>query len=474
MRLLPFLVALKLSFLLGLVGAADEPKNGGSCTRYSLYNCATEDELDVAEAAALDKRDVGVLLDPRSVDFSHADQDTGFNISSLVRSSDFQDLSGVELHEKVSEVLSALGVGSSGENEVLKRFELQTRASGKSQYDLCLGSGKMTYTCPAYGTGQKLYDNEDWSDCNNFKLSPPKDGSTLPQAGRKHIDEHVLEKFILKQFAVDVLEREDSSETNANNNAQNLCRYLHQYWNLGWGNHLNVVNGHWAWDVIGDAWPHDDDAGAKEIVRIDSKINQVKTNVRSPPTHGCEFRMWAKANVSSETLLDKWVKDIALVGKAVAKLKLGVLLAKYLDHEDINKTYYRQAKRVSEAFATVEDQLVINYKDEQPPYVKQNLDQKWMAWIEKHTDERNTKLSQWMTKWAKVIKTHVKNGEEQKGGVKGMDADRQGLHHRMVAIVREIESMNEVDPMTGGLRKALFKNPFKPGAAPPDSPPPSP
>ncbi|KAF6832225.1 glycosyl hydrolase family 18 [Colletotrichum plurivorum] len=456
MRLLPFLVALKLSFLLGLVGAADEPKNGGSCTRYSLYNCATEDELDAAEAAALDKRDVGVLMDPRSVDFSDADQDTGFNISSLVRSSDFQDLGGVELHAKVSEVLSALGVGPSGENEVLKRFELQTRASGKSEYDLCLRLGnKMTYKCPAYGTGQKLYDNEDWSDCNNFKLSPPKDGSTLPQAGRSHIDEHVLEKFILKQFAVDILEREDSSQKTADNKAQSLCSYLHQYWHSGRRKFLNVVNGDVAWNVIGEAWPHDDDAGAKEIVRIDSKLFQTTA-------------------VTSEQTLGNWIKDIALVGKVVAKLKLGVLLAKYLDHEDINKIYYRQAKRVSEAFATVEDQLVINYKDEQPPYVKQNLDQKWMAWIEKHTDERNTKLSQWMTKWAKAIKTHIKNGEEQKGGVKGMDADRQGLHHRMVAIVREIESMNEVDPMTGGLRKALFKNPFKPGAAPPDSPPASP
>ncbi|KAF6799547.1 hypothetical protein CSOJ01_12435 [Colletotrichum sojae] len=183
--------------------------------------------------------------------------------------------------------------------------------------------------------------------------------------------------------------------------------------------------------------------------------------------------LFQTTDVTSEQLFGSWVKDIALVGKVVAKLKLGVLLAKYLDHEDINRIYYRQAKRVSEAFATVEDQVVINYEDEQPQFVKQNLDQRWMAWIEKHTDERNTKLSQWMTKWAKDIKTHIKNGEEQKGGVKGMDADRQGLHLRMVAIVREIESMNEVDPMTGGLRKALFKNPFKPGAAPPDSPPPS-
>ncbi|KAM0331456.1 hypothetical protein ACHAQA_003132 [Verticillium albo-atrum] len=480
------LPALALGYLLSL--AIADPADGGACGKYSLYNCAAAsafDDAEMAEFERMGKRDVTLPLDPRTIDFSTLDEETGFNVSNLLRRKDLEGLSAGNLHARISEVLSDPDVALEGGADISKKFELMTRAGGREPYSICkmkvvedgktkwVKKSEMSYYCPGYPNGNTLFDNADWSDCNNFALEV-KPGSTAPQASRKHIDEHILEKNMIQQFSRKVLEVElwpDQAEADKpvaeggtgkrtdevtqvgtkekEPETRVLCEYLKHYWDHS--GTVKNVDGHKVWDFVGNAWPQNNDAGAAEMVRTDSEMNGIKTLL---------FQMGKSISAKKKT--QQRAEDIDQVHHIIAKLKLGVLLVKYMDHPKVNAIYYTQAVRVSAAFEAAENGIEQNFADGKngPPYKKLGLREKWMAFMDTYTDEVIIKLSDWMKELLVYIKDHVETGKKDPGVAK-MDNDRKELHKRMEEIVKQVEGL------TGVGKPPLFKNPFKPGAAPP-------
>ncbi|KAF9882495.1 hypothetical protein CkaCkLH20_00531 [Colletotrichum karsti] len=442
-------LALNLSFLVGLVATADEPK-GGSCEKYNLYKCG-ESAFDAAELAEIAQLQEDGPLDARSIDFSAADEEVGFNITKLVRRSDFQDLQGDKLHARVEEVLGALVAGPSSDNEILKRFKLEVRAGYPTPKSFC--GKKLIYDLPGYPSGDKLYDVSDWGNCEDFNLKlPPRSGDTKPAAGREHQDEHVLEMNMLQQFGLEVLLKTPDPDDDPQNDKVTMCDYLKRYWMVsgGRGGQLNIVNERKVWTLVGDAWPHMDEAGEKEMVRVDKEVNGLKTLL---------FQVSSKDIHNKKTIMKK-AENIKTVHYVINKLRVAVVLADYLNNADVNKIYYRQAKRVGEAMDVAENGLVENWKAQPTPYRKQDLRDKWMAWIDTYTDALNKKLKTFMVMLVEVVEKHIEDGEKE---LKTMDTDRKKLHERMKATAKKVREVTKTD--------TLFKNPFKPGAAPADTPP---
>lgn len=151
---------------------------------------------------------------------------------------------------------------------------LESRQNRKDPLQVCGGAGQrtlglQTINFPNYPAGTVLYDNGDWSDCNNYVFGiRANEQSVLKEDGVnfiKYINEHVLEAQMLQIFM------------NKEFGAGGASAPCVEMGIDGWRNGRIVINGvSWdPWTFVASAYPGNHANGA-EIVRIFEPPNTIK------------------------------------------------------------------------------------------------------------------------------------------------------------------------------------------------------
>lgn len=132
------------------------------------------------------------------------------------------------------------------------------------------------------------------------------------------------------------------------------------------------------------------------------------------------------------------------------RFKESVLVAKYMEHEDIQKYYYDQGIRVGKKWKKAEDGVKIFWEKRGTTYKSVELYKMWLEWLAAYTDEVHGKLRHNITRWAKIMRDY-KKGENTKAR-RSLPQDEQDLLEILDAAVKEAEALLK--------KPRLFDNPF--------------
>lgn len=174
-----------------------------------------------------------------------------------------------------------------------------------------------------------------------------------------------------------------------------------------------------------------------EMVRTDNEINLAKARA---------FKQGTAINDVDK--MKTWFNDWDDVERVIKNLKDVILMVKYMNVQNVNDIYYRQAVRVSQAFGTAEDGIYDNWQSESEPYIKQNLDTKFLAFMRTYTQEVSEKISEYLQLWSGNLGVFYESAVNQ-GGLSAAELIIVG---KIEAIGAEINTVTANDP--------VFTNPF--------------
>ncbi|KAK7990027.1 hypothetical protein PG989_010342 [Apiospora arundinis] len=416
----------RLAWALGLVPlvSSAEPEKGAACKPYTGYKCAEpgtrfepldfDDEKGSVEA----KRDI----DPREADFTTLDSETGINVTSLVRRQDWDDANAATLHARVEDALAANDANEEdglveAYRKVTNRGLLEQRGN-RRPIDLCIGLAKQTYYAPPYpnAADDDWYDAKNWEDCQDYKLEKKTSAKIAgenaerrkkdPTTVRKYADEHILEIQMVKSFALDKfggLIRPPSKNKPQKkvptfplavpaHGYQEMCGYLNHYWN-GEAQKI-LIDGKKAWDVVGNAWPSSQSGSehdGEEMIKLETRVNGVKA------------RVFGETAIFAKEEQEKAKMDINKASEFIRNMKEMILVAEYMQRDEVQKIFKKQGDRVKANFKKAEDGLEKNWANDAQKYIKQGLDTMWADWLKKRVTKASEKLAKEISDHAGIL-----------------------------------------------------------------------
>lgn len=241
-----------------------------SCPLIQAPDCATLEGLDDADN---DPPLPGVTEDLTARDLPALD-DSEFDLDGILKRNGWSHVPAT-----LEELERRHGRGEVPEELAKVVLQIEARllgASGnKETYEFCKGDNKMSYVAGRYPTAGKVYDNLDWSKCDNFAF----DAVASENGKRKYIAEHILERQMLKHFldsefmAFDAIElgkepkyskkpnpvwaQEDPTIRPAKEADDSYCKYIGRYWDSGKNEQKNIDNKK-AWDWVALGFPNND------------------------------------------------------------------------------------------------------------------------------------------------------------------------------------------------------------------------
>ncbi|KAK8124392.1 uncharacterized protein PG998_000151 [Apiospora kogelbergensis] len=428
----------RLTWMLGLVplvSSADAPK-GDSCKVYKGYNCAepgtklepsADYDFDDSEKSLTGEKRA---IDPRDVDFTTLDSETGINVTNLVRRQDYDHVDVATLHARVEDTLEANDADEEdglveAYRQLTNRGQLERRG-GDRKLQVCLNKASMTYNAPPYpnAADDDYYDAKTWDDCQDYKLEKKTKAQVdRENAARKQkdpkikdrtfADEHVLEIQLIKAFS---LEKFGGTPRGAKpkgevpsfplavqaHDYKEMCKYLSDFWNKG--RQLSNVDNKKAWDFVGNAWPSRVDGAAhdgKEMIKLESRVNGVKARVQA-------FG-WTAIYAKDEQ--DKAKMNIENADEFIKNIKEMILVSEYMKRDEVQKIFKAQGDRVKLKFKEVEEGLEKNWAKEPRKYIKQGLDTMWAKWLKEHVPKASKKLADEIAVHAGILETFIEQRE---------------------------------------------------------------
>jgi len=294
-------------------------------------------------------------------------------------------------------------------------------SSAKQPYQFCVGDAVMSYTTLGYPSGTTLYDNKDWSDCNNFVFGV----QTTDQAGHKYIDEHILERQMLQIFLGRYVEGQPGLDT-----FPSLCKYVKNYWDGPKGIIAAGATSMKAWDYVATAFPSTKDFGT-EMVRLEEEVNLAKERA---------FKFGVAINAVDK--MNQWLKVETDAGRVVKNLKVTLLAVKYMDIPAVNHLYLTQGNRVGDYLANAEVELSKNWGS---AYKTLHLQTKWKAFMKEYTDEVRDKFEAYLNLWIGSLDFHW-----------GKNAGPPPTPSRKTLA----DNIANLETAIDGVRNTVFKNPF--------------
>ncbi|KAI0436524.1 carbohydrate-binding module family 18 [Xylaria telfairii] len=293
---------------------------------------------------------------------------------------------------------------------------------GKAEiYTLCDDDAKMPYKVLAYPSGTTRYDNQDWSTCNNFNLVT----GIAEQNGHKYVDEHILERQMLKIFA----ERALKFQPDQVGGRGTKCKYLNFYW----GGTRGYIQGVRAWDYVAQGFPNNK-AHGDEMVILEEEINLSK-----------ERAFKSGVAVNDVTKMTNYVQSFDNVNIAIKNLKDALLAVKYMRDATINGHYLTQGIRIGQQFASAEMMMQNNWMGTPTPYTPINLQGLWLQFMRDYTNEVIGKFEDFLNLWSgHLVPWLPAQGAQQ-------TPDQMTLTGKITAIRTEIDAVTAA---------GLFPNPF--------------
>ncbi|KAK5654041.1 hypothetical protein OQA88_7719 [Cercophora sp. LCS_1] len=287
----------------------------------------------------------------------------------------------------------------------------------KESLELCTGDAKMfTSKSPKYDDGSLIYDNEDWSDCNNYEFGIQDEEQDIERPrGRpfeRYITEHVLEWQLLKEFM--------ATHTRPPGTPNTLCKRMLAG---GWSDTKLLMPGETVqtspWVYVGKAYPglH---ANHNELNIIPENVNLAKE------------RVFKRHQMFTATSMANAARSEDTVHAAIRNMKTVVILYKYLRHTDINTIYYNQAVRVGTRMNEAEDFLVGRGLG----YVKENLQTMWLTFMSSRTTYVRTTIETFLTTHMAQIEDVLEGTDEDEDG-----PDRHDLREKIQTLRTEVDNI---------------------------------
>ncbi|KAK6841100.1 hypothetical protein PG987_001960 [Apiospora arundinis] len=477
----------RLTWALGLVPlvSSAEPEKGAACKPYAGYNCAepgtelfpfAEYDFDDSEKDIIGKRQA---IDPREVDFTTLDSETGINVTSLVRRQDWDDVDVATLHARVEDTLEANDADDAdGLVEAYRQLTnrgLLERRGGKRSFQICLLVGKMTYTAPGYpiAADDDWYDAKTWDECQDYKLEKKSKATVASEnAARKKKDpkikdrtfqdEHILELQMIKSFSLDkfggVLDPKKKQGTGEElpsfplavpaHGYTEMCKYLQYYWDKGDAKKA-IVGGKKVWDFVGNAWPSNEQGSKhheEEIIKLENRVNKVKA------------RVFGETAIYAKNKQDIAKKDINKADEFIKNIKEMILVSEYMKRDDVKKIFKAQGDRVQARFKEAEEGLEKNWANEPKKYIKQGLDKMWVDWLKTYVSDASKKLEKEIAVHAGILDDFIEQRrlfeEEQK---KKPEKERVKITKEEQKLLDEMKASAKA---AKGVSKPLIPNPW--------------
>ncbi|KAJ3957714.1 hypothetical protein N0V92_005733 [Colletotrichum tropicale] len=234
-----------------------------------------------------------------------------------------------------------------------------------------------------------IYDNADWSDCDNMNFGIQTTEQTLWRPGKTkqtgYIIEHVLEAQSLQTF----FSLDDDTR-----GMKDICDTMAK---TGWfkttenptSGEKDIYPMNW---VVQNSFPSGS-FKSEEFINVIELVNHGKEGAfKTDKLHG-------EKELMKESF---WVEGPNL-DAAVRTLKTGVQSFKYLNHPDIRVIFKTQADRVGEKLEQMEQWLFLHPKGDDP-YQYLGLQAKWNAYIKGRVEVAAAKL-------VTFVDTYLERGE---------------------------------------------------------------
>ncbi|KAJ9217970.1 CAZyme family GH18 [Paecilomyces variotii] len=248
------------------------------------------------------------------------------------------------------------------------------------------------------------YDNEDYTDCNNYNLiklaqTPKRPTDASANNGRTYHSEHVLEGQTVQRFfnyagklwstrkdgpkAPNPRAREYSNPSRGRTDELPWCTWMKSWWDGAGGFSANNALG----GVFpGYHWWHTDEFVLYESV-LNSGIKQAWFGAKA-----------LKGKKELSNLMDK--REWASVAKI---FKLHILAWKYYYFDDVKLTLVKQANRVEAKLRELDEQGVIQQKvgaRYDKAYIPQGLANLWSVWVEEEHERVQLQVKDFLQEYA--------------------------------------------------------------------------
>ncbi|GKT56242.1 hypothetical protein ColTof3_03581 [Colletotrichum tofieldiae] len=370
---------------------------------FDFYDDSTSD----AQPVEFRKRDV-------------IDDDDLYAKGPFVETNEFNDYGDDEKYEP-----------SANETHLVDRGLLTKRAPGK-KLSICDGAHKFHIKKWDTSGAFDIYDNADWSDCNNYDFGIQATRQQVPyttRAGNPAFEEYAVEHVLEGQMVLLFFETTAFSD---------LCFDMGET-GSGWFD-TNVVDPIAAraprrspWQYIADAWPYSRGTETRaripypahkedEFVFVIGPVNNIKSKA---------FQNFPSLSGTDD--MEPAVASEATVGNAIRTMKTALMLWKYLTTTVIRDTLVAQATRVGDRMEEMEDLL-----RNDPNYTSQIQGMKalWMSFMKGRTDLAASKVRAFIRQWMPRIEQVLDNTNAAQD-----TPPRAALRVKIQTLKREVDSM---------------------------------